>query len=190
MKKFATVLMVSMLSSAAALAAPASKAKVTELSAHRIDRLVALSKIDRTFLTRLEKIEVKAVSLGAVAFKAVVSQTQPAQGQALQVELSFDQDGKALAYQVVAGGVAGDDPQWPDKDAGSLTENALHYVLDNATDPKVKKFFDGMTMFTLIKGDLSGQVVARGQMQSSLTTEKLNVYLKLDGTFISAEIVP
>lgn len=190
MNRIASAMVATMFSSGVAFAAPASKAKITELSAHRIDRLVALNKIDKNFLTRLETIEVTPVNQPPVAFKARVSQTQPAQGQALQIDLSFAEDGKALAYQPVAGGVAGDDPKWPDKDAGSLTENALHYVLENATDAKVKKFFDGMTIFTLIKGDLNGQIVARGQMQSSLTTEKLNVYLKLDGTFISAEIVP
>lgn len=180
-----------LLSANVSWAAPASKAKVAELTAHRIDRLVALNKIDASFLNRVEKIEVTAVSQNPIAFKVRASQTQPENGsQPMQLDLSFDKDGKALAYQVVAGGNAGPDPQWPDKDAATLTENTLHYVLDNANDAKVKKFFDGLTMFTLIKGDLNGTVVARGQVLSSQTTEKLNVYVKLDGTFISAEIVP
>ena len=180
-----------LLSANVSWAAPASKAKVAELTAHRIDRLVALNKIDASFLNRVEKIEVTAVNQNPIAFKVRASQTQPENGsQPMQLDLSFDKDGKALAYQVVAGGNAGPDPQWPDKDAATLTENTLHYVLDNANDAKVKKFFDGLTMFTLIKGDLNGAVVARGQVLSSQTTEKLNVYVKLDGTFISAEIVP
>lgn len=180
-----------LLSASVSWAAPASKAKVAELTAHRIDRLVALNKIDASFLNRVEKIEVTAVNQNPIAFKVRASQTQPENGsQPMQLDLSFDKDGKALAYQVVAGGNAGPDPQWPDKDAATLTENTLHYVLDNANDARVKKFFDGLTMFTLIKGDLNGAVVARGQVLSSQTTEKLNVYVKLDGTFISAEIVP
>ena len=39
-----------------------SMAKIAELSAHRVDRLVALNKIDATFLKKLEKIEVIRVA--------------------------------------------------------------------------------------------------------------------------------
>ncbi|MGE4133671.1 MAG: hypothetical protein AB7F86_18685 [Bdellovibrionales bacterium] len=174
-----------------AWAAPVSVAKVAELTAHRIDRLVALGRIDAGFLKRLEKVEVTPLTSGPAAFKVIASQSRPADGsQPLQLELAFAADGKALSYQNVAGGTLGVDPAWPDKDAGTLTENALHYVLDNATDVKIKKFFDGLTSFTLIKGDLNGAIVARGQVLSTQTNEKLNVYVKLDGTFISAEIVP
>lgn len=166
-----------------------SKAKVSELAAHRVDRLVTLGRIDASFVKRLEKIEVTSVNQPPVAFKVRVLQTAPAQGQPVQLDLSFDKDGKALAHQVISGTV-GTDPQWTDKDAASLAENALHYVIDNANNPKVKKFNEGLTSFTLTKGDLNGDVVARGQMASSQTTEKLNIYLKLDGTLISTEIVP
>ena len=189
MRKLALVLLATALTSTAAFAA-VSKAKIAELSAHRIDRLVALNKIDRNFLTRLEKIEVTAVNQPPVAFKSRISQVQPPSGQPLQLDLSFDQDGKALAFQPVAGGVAGPDPQWPGIDPGSLTENALHNVLENATDAKMKTFYEGLTSFTLSKGDIRGTTVARAQIQSSLTTERLNVYLSPDGTFISAEVVP
>lgn len=172
-------------------AAPASSAKVAELTAHRIDRLVSLGKIDGNFLTKLEKVEIKISNQDPVAFTARASQSQPENGsQPMQLHLSFDKEGKVLAYQVVVGGSAGPDPQWPDKDAATLTENTLHYVLDNAADPKVKMFFDGLTTFTLTKGQLNGSTVARGQVHSSLTAEKLNIYVKLDGTFISAEIIP
>ena len=174
-----------------AWAAPVSSAKVAELTAHRIDRLVALGRIDVTFLKRLDRVDVTPLTSGPAAFKVIASQTRPADGsQPLQLELSFAADGRALSYQIVAGGTSGVDPSWPDKDAATLTENTLHYVLDNATDTKVKKFFDGLTTFTLVKGDLNGTVVARGQILSSQTSEKLNVYVKLDGTFVSAEIVP
>lgn len=184
-------LMMSFGITAQAVVATVSNAKVIELSAHRIDRLVSLSKIDASFLAKLAKMEVTVVQNQApVAFKVMVSQTAPAQGKPMQVEISFDSAGKPLAFQVIAGGVAGPDAGWTGKDAGSLAENALHYVLENSNTAKVPLFDKSGTSLTLSKQTLNGQTVARGQVLSSATTEKLNIYLKLDGTFISAEVVP
>ncbi len=168
-----------------------TKTKVIELSAHRIDRLVALGKIDASFLKKLEKMEVSTVQNQApVFYKVRASQTKPAQGNPMQVDISYDADGKPLAFQLVAGGAPGPDMAWPDKDAGSLAENCLHYVLENNSDAKVALFDKGAVSFTLSKGSISGQDVARGQMTSSLTSEKLNIYVKFDGTFISANFTP
>ena len=167
-----------------------TNAKAIELSAHRIDRLVTLGKIDASFLKNLEKMEVSVVQNQApVYYKVRVSQTKPAQGAAMQLDISYDEDGKPLAFQVIAGGVAGPDAGWTDKDAGSLAENALHYILENNTDAKIALFDKGTSSFTLTKGTLNGETVARGQALSTLTTDKLNIYVKLDGTFISAEVV-
>lgn len=190
MNKIFLMALAGLVNSGTVWAVPASSAKIAELSSHRVNRLVDLGKISADFSKKLEKIEVTAVSDGPVAFKSRVSQTQPPTGLPIQLELSFDQAGKPLAFQVIAGGVAGVDPQWPDKDPATLTENALHYVLENTANPKVKQFFDGLTGYTLVKGDLNGALVGRAQVMSSLTTEKLNIYVKLDGTFISAEITP
>lgn len=177
--------------STSAHAGGVSNAKVAELSAHRIDRLVALNKIDASFMNKLDKMEVTVVeNQPPVHFKVRVSQTKPAQGTPLQMDISFDDDGKPLAFQVIPGGTAGPDLGWSDKDAVSLSENCLHYVLENNTDAKVALFDKGLATFSLSRGTLNGQAVARGQMTSSLSSEKLNVYLMLDGTFISAEIVP
>lgn len=169
----------------------ASNAKAIELSAHRIDRLVTLSKIDASFLKNLSKIEVAVVQNQApVFYKTRVSQTQPAQGKPMQVEISLDEDGKPLAFQLVAGGAAGPDLGFTEKNAGELTENALHYVLENAASGKIALFDKSATSITLSKTTKNGAPAALGQVLSSATTEKLNIYLKLDGTLISAEVVP
>lgn len=166
-------------------------AKAAELSAHRIDRLVTLGKIDASFLKNLEKIEVAVVANQApVYFKARVSQTKPAAGNPMQIDISFDQDGKPLAYQLVSGGVAGPEAGWSDIDSVTLIENCLHYILENNGDTKVALFDKSLTNITLTKGTLNGQTIARGQAVSGLTTEKLNVYLNLDGTFVSAKVIP
>ncbi len=169
-----------------------TKAKIIELTAHRADRLVTLNKIDSSFLKKLDKIEVVEVANQApVFYKTRLSQTNPAQGTPLQLDLSFDDDGKPLAFQVIPNGVSGPDMAWTGKSAGELTENALHYVLENsAANAKITPFDKDAISFTLTKGTLNGQAVARGQVLSSSTTEKLNIYLNFDGTFISAEVVP
>ncbi|MFZ3231525.1 MAG: hypothetical protein WA160_15060 [Pseudobdellovibrio sp.] len=168
-----------------------TSAKVLELSAHRIDRLVSLSKIDSSFLKKIEKVDVSILVDSAPAYyKVLVSQTQPSFGSPFQLEIIFDDDGKPLSFHVLDGGVAGPDQNWPDKDSDSLVENALHYILENNADSKVTLFDKGVSSFVLSKVNLNNEIVAMGQATSSLTADKLNIYLKLNGTFISAEIIP
>ncbi|XGC79949.1 hypothetical protein ACES2L_11480 [Bdellovibrio bacteriovorus] len=171
--------------------ATVSVAKAAELTAHRIDRLVTLGKIDSSFLTSLETIEVEVLQNQSPAvFKSISTQTAPVAGEPLKLEVLLDGNGKALSYQVSSSGSAGVSKNWPEKDAVSLTENALHYVLENNMDPKVALFDSALSSIVLEKGVLDGVDVAIGKMKSTLTTETLLVYLKLDGSFISAEMVP
>ena len=167
-----------------------TKAKAIELSAHRVDRLVALKKIDASFLKKLDTIDVIVVeNQGPVYYKTRVSQTKPTQGNPMQLEISLDEDGKPLAFQIIPNGVAGPDMAWPDKNSVELTENALHYVLENASDAKIVPFDTAAVSITLSKTILEKQTVVVGQVSSSTTTDKLNIYLNFDGTFISAEVV-
>lgn len=166
-----------------------SKAKVAELSAHRIDRLVALGKIDAAFLKRVEKIEVMEVSGPApVAYMSMSTQTQPASGQAIGLDLQFDHDGKPLSYKVSTGGVAGPDMAWAPKNAGELIENGMHYVLENATTASVAPYFKDFSSLALVKGVLAGRSVALLQVRSSSVPKTLKIYMNLDGTLISTAI--
>ncbi|MGZ3744842.1 MAG: DUF6488 family protein [Pseudobdellovibrionaceae bacterium] len=194
MKKLMIVisLLMTSLSAVAHLDGPGvSNAKALELAAHRVERLAILGKIDASFLKKLDKMEVAVVPNQApVYYKVRISQTQPTQGAALQLDLTFNEDGKALEYQVLPGGSAGPDLGWSDMDAASLLEGTLHYILDNKTDAKISSFDKGIASIVLSKETLNGESVARAQASSILTSEKLNIYLKLNGAFISAEIVP
>lgn len=168
-----------------------TNAKVLELTAHRIERLTTLGKIDSTFLNNLEKMEVTIVLNEApVYYKVRASQTQPAQGAPMQLDVSFDADGKPLSFQVLAGGATGPAAGWADIDATTLTENALHYILENNADSKVAVFDKTATSVTLSKGQMNGATVARALVTAAGTTAHLNIYLKLDGTFVTAEVIP
>lgn len=174
-----------------AFAQTVSSAKIAELTAHRVDRLVQLKKIDPTFNTKLERVEVSQAGPAPVAFRSLVSQTMPAQGAPIQLELLFDAAGKPLSFKVLPDGVAGPDPLYNGgKDAVSLLENSLHEALENATDPDIAPFYNSLTSVTLTKGKAQGMDASRAQITSSATTKKLNVYLMLDGMFMSKEIVP
>lgn len=167
------------------------KAKAAELTAHRVDRLVSLSKIDSSFLTKTAKMEVSVVQNQAPAYyKVRVSQTQPASGEPMQMDVVYDGNGKPLSYNVLPGGSPGPDEVWTGVDAVTLLENGLHYVLENGEkDANVKPFYTALTTITLAKGQLNGKTVARTQMKSSESALILNVYVNLDGSFVTAEFV-
>jgi hypothetical protein len=170
---------------------PISLAQAAELSAHRIDRLVLLGKIDAQFVNRLTMIEVsKVVNTPPTAYRSVVSQTAPATGLPLQVEITFDANGNALTYKTLPTGSSGTDPKWTGKNAGTLTENSLHYVLDNKAAPTIKPYFDNLKSTQLQAATLAGVDVAVVVMTSTAQAQKLNVFLNLDGTVNSVTITP
>ena len=182
----ATALVISPLVASAQAATPA---RVAELSAHRIDRLVTTGKIDASFGKKLETVEVSVAGPAPIAYRSLVSQTAPAKGAPMQLELMFDASAKPLSFKVLPGGVAGPDPVYNGgADAVGLFENSMHAVLDKATDPTIAPFYNGLTTVTLKKGKLNGMDVARATVTSSLSPDKLNVYLMLDGMLMSTEI--
>ena len=185
------ILAAAQISTAQQAATGIAKAKAIELTAHRIDRLVSLNKIDASFLSKTAKMELSIIENQAPAyFKVRVSQTQPASGEALQMDVVYDLNGKPLSFNVLPGGNAGPDDGWTGVDAVTLIENGLHYVLENGeTDANVKPFYTALTTIALTKGQLDGKPVALIQMKSSESTLTLNVYVDFDGTFISTEFI-
>lgn len=165
-------------------------ARIAELTAHRIDRLVTLKKIDVSFNTRTELIEVMPAGPAPIAYRALVSQTKSLLGEPLQVEIFFNAEAKAISFNIIPGGVVGKDPQWTDQDAVSLLEHSLHEVLENAMDAEISPFYTDLTAIRLTKTVLNGADVAKVEVSSSATPNKLNIYFKLDGTYISTEILP
>jgi hypothetical protein len=181
----------SLMISSMAFAQSIAVSKAAELTAHRLDRLVVTGKIDAGFTKNLQRFDVTVdASQPPVYFKVRVSQVAPAQGAPLQLDLTFDQMGRPLSYKVVAGGFAGPDSAWPDADSVTLRENALHHMLEMASDIQMKPFYEGLTSLTLTKGTLAGKTVARAQATSSAIAQKMNVYINLDGSFNSMEVVP
>lgn len=169
-----------------------AQARAAELSSHRIERLVNLKKIDSSFISKLHSIEIQKLTQNQVsdpAFLSTVSQYAGADGTKNQVELFMDDQGKTLSFNVKAGSSSANSPVWPDKDPSTLVENGLHFVLEhNVEKPELKPFFDSLITMNLSKGTKDNQNVAIVTITSKDTQNTLNVYLQLDGTFLSYEI--
>lgn len=192
-----TLLLVSALilsmQASAAQAAKIALAKAAELGVHRVERLVTLKKIDETFLSKFQSVEIVSLTQSAPtdpAFKATASQVPGPDGTQSIVEIFLDGAGKALSNTVKMGTEATTAPRWPEKDPVTLTENALHVVLDGVNDPKIKPYYLGFKSLVLSQDrDAAGLTIARFKMRSNDADKVLEVVLKTDGTLISKEII-
>jgi hypothetical protein len=173
-------------------AANVAPAKAAELGVHRIERLVTLKKIDQAFMDKFSSLQIESLTQGSPAdpaFKVTASQVAGPDGKRNQVEILMDGTGKALSNTVKQGTDAVAAPRWSDKDPVSLTENAMHVILEGATTPKLKPYFTGFTSVELTQDrDASGQTIARFKMRSKDSAAALEVLLKADGTVISSQI--
>lgn len=172
--------------------AQASLAEAAELSLHRIERLVDIKKIDKSYRDQLQEVSIvrlpQSVSSDP-AFKAVGSQVSGQDGTRNQIDIFMDANGKATPLDpshLHPGAPAFNPPVWPQKDAVTLLENSIHYIENNKTDGAIKPFFDGMTGLTLSQVMNGGTPVAKVSVKSSLATATLIVLLSLDGNVISA----
>lgn len=187
-----TTLSVGMLAGTAQ-AAKLSLAKAAELGVHRVERLVTLKKIDETFLHKFQSAEIVSLTQNAPtdpAFKVTAAQVPGPDGTQSVVEIFLDEKGKALSNTVKMGTEATTAPRWPEKDPVTLTENALHVVLDGINDPKLKPYYTGFKSLVLTQDrDATGLTIARFRLQSKDVDKVLEILLKTDGTVISQQIV-
>lgn len=176
-----------------AQAANIALAKAAELSVHRVERLVTLKKIEEPFMSKFSGVEIEALKQSKPtdpAFKATASQVAGPDGKQSKVEILMDGAGKALSHTVKPGTEATTAPRWPEKDPVTLSENAMHVVLDGKNDPKFQPYFDGFKSIELSQDrDATGQTIARGKMKAVGVEKTLEVLLKTDGTVISSQLI-
>lgn len=176
----------------AAETASVTPGKVVELSCHRLERLVTLQKIDEKFLTKLVSLQLVKLTPAKPtdpSYKVIASQVVGSDGTANQVEMMMDATGKGVSQTSKAGAEAQNAPVWSDKDAATLVENSLHYILES-NNPEAKPFVSGLTSLTLkqVKTE-QGETVARVEMHSTDSAKLFEVTLKEDGTVESANTV-
>ncbi len=194
MKKICFILLMTAAGASNAFAESVTLSKAAELACHRIERLVTLKKIDESFLNNFGTMAVvaqKQTQPTDPAFKVTASLYPGADGKSAELELLMDDQGKTLNFNVIAGPASMNAPKWLDKDAVTLTENSLHYVLEGwqTSNPAVKPFFTDLKSLRLSQvADASGQLVSRVEFLSNSVPTTLEVLLKMDGNFISAQI--
>jgi hypothetical protein len=169
-----------------------SQARIAELAAHRIEKLINLKKIDSSFSSKIQFLGVEKLAQNTAtdpSFLVTVSQFAGTDGTKNQVELYMDDQGKTLSFKVNTGASAQNAPAWPNLNPSSLIENSLHFLLDHGADKAdLKPFFDGLLSLELKKVTVNGQDLALFEMHAKDTQQVLNVFLKLDGSFLSYEI--
>lgn len=171
-----------------------ANSKAAELSLHRLERLVILKKIEESYQNKIKGIKLELIphrEETEPGFKSTILQYPGTDGTQMSLEVILDGAGKAIKHTAVKGTEAQDVVTWPDKDAATLCENALHYVQDNAaTKPELVPYNQNLTELSLSPGtNSSGASVAVVDIQAGAQAAILRVRMKLDGTFDSAEFI-
>lgn len=193
LNKFFLALTISAFTASTSFAAIGS-AKIVELGCHRLERLVTLGKADETFLTKLQSLDLVILTPTKPtdpSFKVIASQYAGADGTTKQIEMMMDAAGKGIAQIVKEGTESDSAPAWGDKDAVTLIEHSLHYVNDHASaQVELRPFQTGLKSLTLkqVTND-QGNKVARIEMSSTATTQKLEVNLNEEGSVESTNTV-
>jgi hypothetical protein len=191
-KSATTALAILILGASAQAAAKIPNANAAELTCHRIERLVILKKIDSAFLNSIQSVTVESIpnaNPGQASFKTVSFQQADSGKLANQLFLNLDDQGKALDFNVASGIAASQPHKWTNLDPVTLIEDSLHYVEQNAAKPDVSKFSTGLKSISISAASKDGKEIARIEIFSNETTQKLEIYEGLDGAIISREVI-
>lgn len=193
LKKILLTLTISAFATSASFAA-VGNAKIVELACHRLERLITLGKVDESFLNKLKTLEITILSPAKPTdptFKVTAAQYTGADGTTKQVDLMMDANGKAVTQITKEGTESDSTPNWGTKDAISLIEQSLHYVGDHSSQkPELQSFKTDLKTLNLMQvSNEQGIKLARVEMTSTTTTQKLEVNLDENGSVVSTNIV-
>ncbi len=176
-----------------AFAHTVARAKAAELTLHRIERLVILNRIELDFQEKLKSMSVELIAHSAEtdpAFKTTTLQYTPTDGTQKSIEVVLSDEGKALSYTLGAGGPAAGAPSYAPKDAVSLAEAGLHYILDNsAVLPALLPYDRNLSALSLSPSTLGdGTPIAVLEVQAEGSSSTLKIQVKLDGTVLGTNL--
>lgn len=194
MKRFSlqSMIVLAALSFAVKAGAQAHITNVTaaELAMHRVEKLVQLKKIEADFETKVKGFILTNYNPGNTTdpyFKAALYQYPAQDGTSKAVEIYLDHMGKALSFNVVAGGAASGYPTWTGKDPVTLIETALHFIENNADSMKeLAPYRDELRSFYIVPAkDANNKDVALIGVAIDSSTKVLKILVNLDGKFNS-----
>jgi hypothetical protein len=184
---------VAAMASNVANAATASKAQAAELTLHRIERLVTLKIIDAGYMAQFQSMVVESLSGGGAGkptFKTTSSQAADTGKAANKLEITLDDQAKAISFNAIEGVAATKPTAWPDKDPVTLAESSLHYIEANIAKPDIAKFNSGLKTLSIGPANVNGKDVALVLITSSDIAKTLRVVVGLDGVVVSSDMAP
>lgn len=189
------LLSITTLNFSAQAAEPINAIKAAELASHRIERLVLQKKIDKSYLTKFQKMTVVSAPNApeGAAYAVTAYQTAPAAADALPLSLTIllDSAGMVLKYAVNEGGVSGVDVVWSEKDPIALTEAALHYMIDHQNEAEELKFFaSNFQALALEQVIQNGTTVAQLKVSNAINSSTLVLTLGLSGKILNKTVIP
>lgn len=176
-------------------AAPAvSRARAAELALHRIENLVILKKIQPTHVARMRSLSLSVLNRKTdeePAFLATAIQFPATDGSASAVQIPLKVDGKALKQIETLGSEPVAAPLWPNVDAVTLAENALHCLqgekLDNqrpdlCVSSEIAAYGSEFSSLVLTQFNGSTGPIAIIDIRATHANPVLRIRLKADGT--------
>ncbi|MBI5139803.1 hypothetical protein HZA26_04345, partial [Candidatus Nomurabacteria bacterium] len=165
-----------------------------ELSLHRLERLVALKRIDASFENQVQSLTVESLphqNEEDPAFKTVISQFMPKEGAQRKLEVILNEEALPVSYQETKGVDGAAILLWPDQSAATFMENAGHFLMENAMmKPELKPFLIGFSKLTLSQAKTEeGKVIAVVEILATGTDLILRETFNSDGTFVSYQIL-
>lgn len=125
-------------------------------------------------------------------FKSVIAQKVLADGILRKIEIILDEEGRPLTNTElpVVKATAETPVVWTDKDPTTLSENSLHYLIDNvATKPELVPYSEKLKSFSISPAKTAqGEVIAEVKYIAQNVADILLIYMKLNGDFHSAKI--
>lgn len=156
-----------------------TNAKIAEIAAHRVGRLVDTRKIEESYVKNISSIVVTNLPHSTKptdpAFSVLVGQPSDEEGKSKEVVMSFDSAGKFISNKVLST-VGSRTVSWPGLDPLELIEISLHFVTE-ATNTRVD-----ITPFNknLKKLSLKQKVAQDGTVQAIIVLTANNLDKQLE----------
>lgn len=163
-----------------------------ELGLHKTERLVALKKIDASFLTQTVSLTASATGAG---FSVMLMEGNDSTGKARMLMMTSDKDGKVLTYKEMAAGVPASPVALPIKNALTMLELTMHCTegeLISGSDVCKKSAFATMygdhfkSASLALTKDATGKITgAEVSVQGDGLAKTMVVALANDGSLVS-----
>jgi len=177
---------------------PVSAARAAELALHRIEKLTVLRVpggggkrlLPPTFKLHLTTLDRLALD-GEGAYRFEAATTPDREGKRSRIAFALDITGapvrsnREIADSAMAAGEPAQPFVWPDRNAASLAEEGLHFVIDRAgevagLEPYLKDFHS----LTIAADTTGAEPQAVIDIRSSSAKDVLRVWIKANGDFL------